>query len=141
MTAFDACPRAIEAVERIRSRLPDADPLGRLPDVHPTSIPRHIAIIMDGNGRWAVQRGLPRHAGHRQGMNAVREAVEGAREQIAAGVKPGPQVNWSRRFDMVFYLAMGGLLVYYAKVDHTLPEREKPAWMRRGGNGKNGGGD
>jgi undecaprenyl diphosphate synthase len=38
--------------------------------------PRHIAIIMDGNGRWAAQRGLPRIAGHRAGVNTVRSVVE-----------------------------------------------------------------
>src|SRR5215204_179615 len=38
--------------------------------------PRHIAIIMDGNGRWAKRRGLPRIAGHRQGVNSVRRIVE-----------------------------------------------------------------
>ena len=42
------------------------------------SVPRHVAIIMDGNGRWARKRGLPRHAGHWEGMSAVREAIEGA---------------------------------------------------------------
>ena len=41
------------------------------------NLPRHIAIIMDGNGRWARKRGLPRMAGHRAGINAVREAVKG----------------------------------------------------------------
>jgi undecaprenyl diphosphate synthase len=48
-------------------------------EVQPTadrSIPRHIAIIMDGNGRWAKRRGLPRIAGHRQGVNSVRRIVE-----------------------------------------------------------------
>lgn len=39
-----------------------------------------MAVIMDGNGRWARQRGLPRHEGHRQGMKAVREAVEASLE-------------------------------------------------------------
>jgi undecaprenyl diphosphate synthase len=39
------------------------------------SLPRHIAIIMDGNGRWARQRRLPRIAGHREGINSVREVV------------------------------------------------------------------
>jgi undecaprenyl diphosphate synthase len=39
-------------------------------------IPRHIAIIMDGNGRWAKQRGLPRIAGHSEGVESVRDAVE-----------------------------------------------------------------
>jgi len=43
-------------------------------------VPRHVAVIMDGNGRWARQRGLPRRAGHRRGMEAVREAIEGAVE-------------------------------------------------------------
>ncbi len=46
-------------------------------------VPGHVAIIMDGNGRWARQRGLPRHAGHREGMKSVREAVEGS---IEAGI-------------------------------------------------------
>ncbi|HYX81928.1 MAG TPA: polyprenyl diphosphate synthase, partial [Gemmatimonadales bacterium] len=43
-------------------------------------IPRHVAIIMDGNGRWAEGRHLPRPFGHRAGMKAVREVVEGALE-------------------------------------------------------------
>lgn len=47
------------------------------------AVPRHVAIIMDGNGRWARERRLPRPFGHREGMKAVRETVEGA---IEAGV-------------------------------------------------------
>lgn len=43
---------------------------------HPKSTPRHIAIIMDGNGRWAAKRGLPRIKGHEQGAEAVRATVE-----------------------------------------------------------------
>jgi undecaprenyl diphosphate synthase len=42
------------------------------------SVPRHVAIIMDGNGRWAKQRGLPRVAGHRAGAEAVRRALQSA---------------------------------------------------------------
>jgi undecaprenyl diphosphate synthase len=45
-----------------------------------TALPAHIAIIMDGNGRWARKRGLPRVAGHRAGISAVREVVEGSAE-------------------------------------------------------------
>lgn len=41
-------------------------------------VPRHVAIIMDGNGRWATQRGLPRSAGHRQGVEALRRTVRAA---------------------------------------------------------------
>jgi undecaprenyl diphosphate synthase len=45
-----------------------------------SSIPEHVAIIMDGNGRWAKQRGLPRIMGHRRGVEAVRETVKAAGE-------------------------------------------------------------
>lgn len=44
-----------------------------------TARPRHIAIIMDGNGRWARSRGMPRPAGHREGVKAVRRVVEACR--------------------------------------------------------------
>ena len=43
--------------------------------IPPEKIPRHVAMIMDGNGRWAKQRFLPRVAGHKRGVEAVREAV------------------------------------------------------------------
>ena len=60
--------------------------------------PHHVAIIMDGNGRWARERHLPRPLGHRAGMKAVREVVEGA---IEAGVSvlslfAFSQENWHR---------------------------------------------
>ena len=42
------------------------------------SVPEHVAIIMDGNGRWANARGLPRSMGHRKGVEAVRETVRAA---------------------------------------------------------------
>src|SRR5882724_9317325 len=44
------------------------------------AVPRHVAVIMDGNGRWARERSLPRPLGHRAGMKAVREVVEGGLE-------------------------------------------------------------
>jgi undecaprenyl diphosphate synthase len=61
-------------------------------------LPAHIAIIMDGNGRWAQARGLPRPLGHKAGMTAVRDVVEGA---LAAGVEvvtlfAFSQENWQR---------------------------------------------
>jgi undecaprenyl diphosphate synthase len=46
------------------------------PQSAPTRIPRHVAIIMDGNGRWAKSRGLPRVAGHHEGVRATHEIVE-----------------------------------------------------------------
>lgn len=53
------------------------------PDVSADSppLPRHIAVIMDGNGRWAKQRGLPRIAGHRKGVEMVRELVSACAER------------------------------------------------------------
>src|ERR687889_407293 len=50
-----------------------------------TRVPRHVAVIMDGNGRWAARRGQPRVAGHRAGVEAVRAAVDtGARLGLEA---------------------------------------------------------
>lgn len=49
-------------------------------DIDITKLPKHVAIIMDGNGRWAKKRGLPRHFGHQEGMNRVIEIVEAARD-------------------------------------------------------------
>lgn len=54
-----------------------------VPDVGDASLPTHVAIIMDGNGRWAANRGLPRIAGHRAGAQAVRRTIEAA---ISRGV-------------------------------------------------------
>jgi undecaprenyl diphosphate synthase len=60
-----------------KSALIDAAAAGREPSgLQPTGL--HVAIIMDGNGRWALGRGLPRRAGHEAGVDAVRRAVEAA---------------------------------------------------------------
>lgn len=59
-----------------------ADPLSTAEleaQVRARPLPRHVAIIMDGNGRWAEQRGLPRVAGHREGAESVREVTRTAR--------------------------------------------------------------
>jgi undecaprenyl diphosphate synthase len=57
-----------------------SDLLNQLNRIDKASLPAHIAIIMDGNGRWAAKSGMPRVAGHRAGINAVRETVEGCAE-------------------------------------------------------------
>ena len=67
------------------------------------SIPKHVAVIMDGNGRWARKRALPRHAGHRSGVGAVRRSVERAAQR---GVEyltlfAFSSENWSRPRDEV----------------------------------------
>lgn len=69
-------------------------------------IPVHIAIIMDGNGRWAKKRGLPRIAGHKEGLNAVRATVKAAKKY---GVKyltlySFSTENWKRPEDEVKFL-------------------------------------
>ncbi|MBN3825965.1 di-trans,poly-cis-decaprenylcistransferase [Burkholderia sp. Ac-20384] len=76
----------------------------RVPDVG--VVPRHIAIIMDGNGRWATERRLPRVAGHTRGVDAVRAVVEGC---ARAGVEyltlfAFSSENWRRPNDEVSFL-------------------------------------
>lgn len=66
-------------------------------------IPTHVAVIMDGNGRWAQARSLPRHAGHRSGVEAVRETVQTAAKR---GVRfltlfAFSSENWNRPRDEV----------------------------------------
>ena len=78
-------------------------------------IPAHVAIIMDGNGRWARQRGLPRIEGHRRGVETVRTVTNAARE---LGVRmltlyAFSVENWKRPKDEVG--ALMGLLEFYLK--------------------------
>jgi len=61
----------------------DGTDIGEIPKASGT-IPRHVAIIMDGNGRWAQARGLPRHAGHKAGVASVRSTIEAC---VRHGVK------------------------------------------------------
>jgi undecaprenyl diphosphate synthase len=79
--------------------------------------PRHVAIIMDGNGRWAHERSLPRSEGHRQGVEAVRRAVRAA---IELGIEyltiySFSAENWSRPADEVSDLL--GLLKRFIQRD------------------------
>jgi undecaprenyl diphosphate synthase len=65
--------------------------------VHP-NLPRHIAIILDGNGRWAAARGLPRTKGHEHGLKAVRVAIRSCRERCIPYLTlyAFSVANWSR---------------------------------------------
>lgn len=76
VSPFADDPAAHAHVARVLARNPKACPLEALPDVHPARIPRHIAFILDGNGRWARQQGMPRILGHRHGALAVREIIK-----------------------------------------------------------------
>ena len=62
------------------------------------NIPKHIAMILDGNGRWATQRGMPRTAGHEHGAKAVRTAVYGCHERGITNLTlyAFSAANWSR---------------------------------------------
>jgi undecaprenyl diphosphate synthase len=89
------------------------------------AVPRHVAIIMDGNGRWARERHLPRALGHRNGMKSVREAVEGS---IQVGLEvlslfAFSQENWQRPATEV--TALMSLLEEYV-------EREKAELVANG---------
>ena len=75
-------------------------------DLDPARIPRHVAVVMDGNGRWARQRGLKRTQGHEAGEEALFEAVEGALE-LGIGyltVYAFSTENWRRPIDEVRFL-------------------------------------
>lgn len=85
--------------------------------------PRHIAIIMDGNGRWAVAKGLPRVEGHKKGVETVREVVEAA---VQASVKyltiyAFSTENWNRPVEEVS--ALMDLMVY--AITNETPELVK----------------
>ena len=79
--------------------------------------PQHVAIIMDGNGRWAQARGLPRTAGHRRGVEAVREAVRTAADLRIPYLTlfAFSSENWSRPADEVRDLM--GLLKLFIRRD------------------------
>jgi undecaprenyl diphosphate synthase len=87
-------------------------------------VPQHVAIIMDGNGRWATRRGLPRAAGHRAGAKAVEESISAA---IKLGVRyltiySFSTENWRRPADEVDSLM--GLFVEVLKAKMRLLQRE-----------------
>jgi undecaprenyl diphosphate synthase len=99
-----------------------AAPLAKIADGAPT--PLHVAIIMDGNGRWANARGKPRNAGHRAGAEAVRRTIEAA---AALGIKyltlfSFSSENWKRPATEVSDL-MGLLRLYLRKEVTTMVDK------------------
>ena len=84
----------------------------------PGRLPKHIAIIMDGNGRWAKRRHMPRVAGHRAGVSAVRSTVEtAARIGIPAlTLYAFSEENWKKRPESEVHFLMG-LLSRYLKAE------------------------
>ena len=95
-----------------------------IPDDGEGKVPGHVAIIMDGNGRWAKARGLPRSAGHERGVEALRRTVDAAGHM---GIKyltvfSFSTENWRRPAAEVN--ALFGLLRAYVKRDLTRLKRE-----------------
>jgi undecaprenyl diphosphate synthase len=88
--------------------------------VHPERLPRHVAIIMDGNGRWAEQRGLQRSFGHEAGERALFDVVEGALE---AGLRylsvyAFSTENWNRpKGEVEFLLGFNRILLRQRRDD------------------------
>lgn len=110
------------------SRTKDLEPLGEKSLqalLDPRNLPEHVAIIMDGNGRWAAHRHLPRIAGHRRGIQSVREIVTFSRE---LGIKTltlfaFSNENWNRPSAEISQLMM--LLERYLKKElKTMTENQ-----------------
>lgn len=90
----------------------------------PEKMPKHVGIIMDGNGRWAVQRGLPRSAGHAAGTEALREIIRATDDWgiSALTIYAFSTENWSRDKEEVGAL-MGLLLKYFSSEIDELHEK------------------
>ncbi|TQF05469.1 isoprenyl transferase [Kitasatospora acidiphila] len=102
-----AARRLFGANKQREYRAPDPHPSGAQPPKLPGElIPKHVAIVMDGNGRWAKERGLPRTEGHKVGESVVLDVMKGA---IELGVKnislyAFSTENWKRSPDEVKFL-------------------------------------
>lgn len=109
--AYSTAPRGPRTYRDPKPHKDGAEP----PKIPAELVPRHVAIVMDGNGRWAKQRGLPRAFGHRAGVAALRRTVEGAE---ALGVNRltvfgFSTENWSRPESEVSEI-LGLMKAYFA---------------------------
>jgi undecaprenyl diphosphate synthase len=97
--------------------------MSKEPETSPGQVPTHIAIIMDGNGRWAISRGLPRLAGHRAGTENLRRVIEAC---VEFGVKyltlyAFSTENWGRPIEEV----RGLMRILEDVIDRELEELHK----------------
>ena len=105
------------------------------PEIPPERIPRHVAVVMDGNGRWAKARGLPRTAGHEAGEAALFDVVEGA---IEIGVKELSAFafsteNWKRSPEEVRFLMGFNRDVIARRLDQMHAMGVRVRWAGREG--------
>ena len=103
---------------------PEPAPQGAA-DIAGGTVPRHVAIIMDGNGRWAERRGLPRVAGHKAGAEAVRRAMQSA---VDHGVEvltiyAFSSENWRRSAEEIADLT--GLMSFYLERELKTLDKER----------------
>jgi undecaprenyl diphosphate synthase len=97
--------------------------MSKKPSTSPEKVPTHIAIIMDGNGRWAISRGLPRLAGHRAGTENLRQVIEAC---VEFGVRyltiyAFSTENWGRPLEEV----RGLMRILEDVIDRELEELHK----------------
>jgi undecaprenyl diphosphate synthase len=103
--------------------MPSRNPRALPPGLDPKAVPDHVAIVMDGNGRWAKGKGLPRNKGHEAGEAALFDTVEGA---LDAGVSwltvyAFSTENWTRPRDEV-----EGLMAMFAElIESETPELDE----------------
>jgi undecaprenyl diphosphate synthase len=113
---------------------PDPHPSGaRPPDIPIEFVPKHVAIVMDGNGRWANQRGLPRVEGHKRGEAVVLDVTRGA---IEIGVKwlsvyAFSTENWKRSPDEVKFLMEFNRDVIHRRVEELDALGVRVRWAGR----------
>src|ERR1700743_2443935 len=113
---------------------PEPHPSGAKPPAIPLEfVPKHVAIVMDGNGRWANQRGLPRVEGHKRGEAVVLDVVRGA---IEIGVKwisvyACSTENWKRSPDEVRFLMNFNRDVIHRRVDELDALGVRVRWAGR----------
>jgi undecaprenyl diphosphate synthase len=116
------------------ARPPDPHPSGaRAPDIPAELVPKHIALVMDGNGRWARDRGLPRTEGHRRGEAQLIDVLSGA---VEIGVKwvsayAFSTENWKRSPEEVRFLMGFHRDVIRRQVDYFVEVGIRVRWVGR----------
>ena len=106
----------------------------RIPlQINKKKLPKHIAIVMDGNGRWADQRGLPRTAGHEQGEQALYDVIYGARDLGVEWITvyAFSTENWKRPAKEVSFLMNFNEKLLLARVDELNEHNVKVRFIGR----------
>ncbi|MDO4865632.1 MAG: isoprenyl transferase [Clostridia bacterium] len=124
---FDKLTRMLNDILRPKPKYITVTPVnsaGPVQALPPSKLPRHVAIIMDGNGRWATSRGLPRSAGHAAGTEALRDIIRASDDYgiEALSLYAFSTENWSRSKEEIQAL-MSLLLKYFNSEIDELDEK------------------